>query len=109
MRELMVRYPHASVIVLILITLSGYVWGVRYYAEEARKQAAHDQARTFLDSIIGFHKYYSKELVPRIKSSGGAFALDFKDKPETFPFPASVSIEFGNALQSVNPNLDTKL
>jgi signal transduction histidine kinase len=109
MRDLMVRFPHASVIALILVTLSGFVWGVRYYAEEARRQASHDQARTFLESIIGFHKYYSKELVPRIKSSGGAFALDFKDKPETFPFPASVSIEFGNALQSVNPNLDTKL
>jgi signal transduction histidine kinase len=109
MRELMVRYPHASVIVLILITLSGYVWGVRYYAEEARKQAAHDQARTFLDSIIGFHKYYSKEIVPRIKSSGGGFALNFQNRPESFPFPASVSIEFGNALQSVNPHLNTKI
>lgn len=109
MRDLMVRYPHASVIILILVTLCGYVWGVRFYAEEARKQAAYDQARTFLDSIIGFHKYYSKEVVPRIKASGGQFALDFQKKEKTFPFPASVSIEFGKALQAVNPRLNTKI
>jgi signal transduction histidine kinase len=109
MRDLMVRYPHGSVIVLILVTLFGYVGGVRYYADEAKRQAAFDQAGTFLDSIIGFHKYYSKDIVPRIEASGGRFSLEFAENPKTFPFPASVSIEFGNALRSVNPSLDTKL
>jgi hypothetical protein len=109
MRDLASRYPHVCVIVLILTTLAGYVGGVRYYAEEARKQAAFDQARIFLDSIIGFHQYYSKAIVPRIKASGGRFQLDFLEDPESFPFPASVLVEFGKALQAVNPKLDTKL
>jgi hypothetical protein len=107
MRDLASRYPHVCVIVLILTTLAGYVGGVRYYAEEARKQAAFVQARIFLDSISGFRQYYSKAIVPRIKASGGRFQLGFLEDPESFPFPASVSIEFGKALQAVNPKLDT--
>ena len=60
MKQFMARYPHACLVALISITLLGYIGGVRYYAEEARKQAAYDKARTFLESIISLHQYYSK-------------------------------------------------
>jgi signal transduction histidine kinase len=109
MRGFFVRYPHACVVVLILATMLIYVGGVRYYAEEAKKQAAYDKARALLESILSLHQYYSKSIVPRIKASGGTFDMHFQDNPASFPFPGAVSIDFGNALRDVNPNMDTKI
>ncbi len=45
MRRLFVRYPHAFAVVLILGTMMVYVGGIRYYAEEAKKQVAYDKTR----------------------------------------------------------------
>lgn len=109
LRGLMVRYPHACVGLLILLTLAGFIAGLHHFAEEAKRQTAFDKARTFLESIIGVHTYYSKNIVPRIEASGGVFDMRFSEYPDRFPFPASVSIEFGKALQSINPNLTTNI
>jgi hypothetical protein len=83
--------------------------GVYYFAYQARKQAAYDKAQSFLESIIGMHQYYSSEIVPRIKASGGKFKMEYADEADVFPYPAAVSIDLGRVLKKVNQHLDTKI
>jgi hypothetical protein len=101
-RRWLQNYPHYAVALLIVLTILGYFSSIYFFAYEARKQVAYDKARSFLESIIGMHQYYSKEIVPRIKSSGADLKMHFKEDPSSFPFPAAVSIEFGRALKHVN-------
>ena len=103
------RRPQIVVIVLIAIVTAGFISGARHYAEEARLQAAYDTAKSFEDSIIALHQYYSRVIVPRARAIGAKFAIDFEKHPNLLPFPATFSSKFGEALKVVNPALSTSL
>ena len=107
--DLVIRYPHVTICLLIILTMSGFVIGVRYYAEESRKQTAYDTAKSFEQSISALHQYYSKEIVSRARNAGVGFSADFTKHSDKLPFPATLSIEFGGALRELHPNLDTSL
>lgn len=104
-----VRYPHVTVCLLIALTMAGFVLGVRHYADESRKQAAYDTAKSFEQSITALHLYYSKEIVSRARNAGVSFSADFINHPDKLPFPATLSTEFGGALRELHPNLSTSL
>jgi hypothetical protein len=72
----------------MLVTSLIFISGIRYYAEEAKRQVAYDKAEAILESIIGLHTYYSNTIVPRIQANGGVFEMRFHDNPESFPYPA---------------------
>ncbi len=101
--------PQFVVAVLIAVTLAGFITGVRHYADEAKIQTAYDTAKSFENSITALHQYYSKEIEPRARAAGVEFAIDFHKHPDQLPFPATVSIEFGETLRVVNPSLSTKI
>jgi signal transduction histidine kinase len=103
------RHPQIVVVTLVAIIAVGFIGGARHYAEKARLQAAYDTAKSFEDSIIALHQYYSKVIVPRARAIGAEFAIDFEKYPHKFPFPATVSSKFGDALRSINPSLSTSL
>lgn len=107
--DLVIRYPHVTICLLIVLTMSGFVVGVRYYAEESRIQTAYDTAKSFEQSISALHLYYSKEIVSRARNAGVELSADFTKHPDKLPFPATLSIEFGGALRELHPNLDTSL
>jgi len=50
------------VVLLISLTLIGFITSVRHYAEEEKRQAAYSTAKTFQDSIGVLHEYYSREI-----------------------------------------------
>lgn len=101
--------PQIVVAALIAITMTGFITGVRHYANEAKIQTAYDTAKSFENSITALHQYYSKEIEPRARAAGVEFAIDFMDYPDQLPYPAAVSIEFGHTLRAVNPALSTKI
>lgn len=101
--------PHVTVILIICISLIGFTTAVRFYAEEAKRQAAYDTAKTFQASITALHQYYSSEIEPRARAAGVEFDMDYQASPSKLPFPATVSMEFGDTLQTVNPILNTNL
>lgn len=107
--DLVIRYPHVTICLLIILTMSGFVLSVRYYAEESRKQTAYDTAKSFEHSISALHRYYSQEIVSRAKNAGVELSADFTKYPNKLPFPATLSTEFGGALREMHPNLDTSL
>lgn len=97
------------VVLLISLTLIGFITGVRHYAEEGKRQAAYSTAKTFQDSIGVLHEYYSREIEPRARAAGVEFSVDFDKTPDKFPYPATLSIKFGEALRDLNPILSTSL
>ncbi len=108
-RKFLINRPHVAVIILIAITLIGFISGIRHYVDEARKQAAFDTAKTFQASISTLHQYYATVIVPRARAAGVEFQIDYDKTPDKLPFPATVSIEFGDALRVLNPILSTSL
>ena len=107
--DMVIRYPHVTICLLIILTMSGFVLGVRYYAEESRRQTAYDTAKFFEQSISALHRYYSQEIVSRARNAGVELSADFTNFPNKLPFPATLSTEFGGALKEMHPNLDTSL
>ena len=106
---LLANRPQLVVIVFVIVTLAGFIAGARHYAEQARLQAAYDTAKSFEQSISALHKYYSEVIVPRIRGTGAEFVVHFEKDLKTFPFPATVSSRFGDALHKVNPDLNSSL
>jgi hypothetical protein len=83
------------VVLLISLTLIGFITGVRHYAEEEKRQAAYSTAKTFQDSIGVLHEYYSREIEPRARAAGVEFSVDF-DKPRTnFRIPRHCRLNLG--------------
>jgi signal transduction histidine kinase len=109
MRTVLVRYPQFCVVILIMVTSLIFISGIRYYAEEAKRQVAYDKAEAILEAIIGLHTYYSNTIVPRIEANGGVFEMRFHNNLESFPYPAGVAADFGSSLQAINPDMDTSI
>lgn len=105
----LVSRPQRVVIVFVVITLAGFIAGARHYAEQARVKAAFDTAKSFEQSISALHKYYSEVIVPRIRATGTEFDIHFEKDLSKFPFPATVSSRFGDALHKINPDLSSSL
>jgi signal transduction histidine kinase len=107
--DIVVRYPHVTVCLLIALTMSGFVLGMRYYADESRKQTAYATAKSFEQSISALHLYYSKEIVSRARNAGVELSADFTRFKDKLPFPATLSTEFGSALRDLHPDFSTNL
>jgi len=107
--SLLVSRPQLVVVVFVVVTLAGFIAGARHYAEQARVQAAFDTAKSFEQSISALHEYYSEVIVPRIRGTGAEFDIHFEKDLSKFPFPATVSSRFGDALHKINPDLSSSL
>jgi len=101
--------PQLVVIVFVVVSFIGFIAGARHYAEQARVQAAFDTAKSFEQSISALHEYYSEVIVPRIRRTGAEFDIHFEKSLHKFPFPATVSSRFGDALHKINPDLSSSL
>ena len=107
--SVLISRPQLVVVVFVVITLAGFIAGARHYAEQARVQAAFDTAKSFEQSISALHEYYSEVIVPRIRGTGAEFDVHFEKDLSKFPFPATVSSRFGEALHKINPELSSSL
>ncbi|MCZ4282481.1 ATP-binding protein [Kiloniella laminariae] len=103
------RHPQVVVGFFILVVFALFLLGSRYYVDQTRKALAYETAKAFEVSITTLHNFYSKDIVPRAEAAGIKLSDDYTAHNDQIPFPATMTITFGEKLQEENTGMVTAL
>ncbi len=105
----MAKHPHVVVVVYILCVLGLFFTGAMWEIQNIKRSAGIQTARTYADSIILTHDFYSEQIVPRITALAGRFDREYEVSEDTFPFPGRFVMDVGNAVASQNEGMQLAL
>ncbi|WP_419905446.1 c-type heme family protein [Kiloniella sp.] len=97
------------VAIFILGIVGLFIFGSKYYLEQTRQALAFETAKAFEISISTLHQFYSKEIVPRAKAGGVELTDDLQSSTKKIPFPATMTINYGEQLELVSAGMTTSM
>lgn len=65
---------------------------------ELERATAIRAASSYSDAVSSIRKFYAEQIVPRAKEAGVAVSHEYRARPGTIPFPATMSIDLGEEL-----------
>ncbi|RVU86531.1 response regulator [Leucothrix sargassi] len=94
---------------LLIVFGTAFVFWFSYQKSQAiTERTLLSEAEDFADSVSQFRTFYSTKIVPSAASYGIEFSHDFTNSPK-LPLPATLSVEFGKYLASINSNYGVRL
>ena len=103
------KYPQIIVAIFILGVVGLFTYGTKHYLEKTRQALAFETAKAFEISISTLHQFYSKEIVPRAKAGGIGLTDDLESTTDQIPFPATMTMNFGERLERVSAGMTTSM
>ncbi len=103
------RHPQIVVAIFILGVVGLFIVGSKHYLEQTRQALAFETAKAFEISITTLHHFYSKEIVPRAKAGGIELTDDLSSSIDKIPFPATMTINYGEELENVSAGMTTSM
>ena len=93
------RYPFLFPIILSVIALTAVGWYIEKLAHDITEITATEDAAKYSATITQFRNFYSDKIIPNLKGEPDiTITHDYLDKKGSVPFPATMSIDFGDTL-----------
>jgi HAMP domain-containing protein len=81
----------------VLLTL-GAGWYIVHYSSTQAVQARFGRAQTLADQMLALRRYYTANVVSRVKEHGITVTHDYTEKPAAIPLPATMVHELNKLL-----------